>query len=319
MTRFQKFMSGFLVMLLAMIATTSLLDLFATDDVRLSEIREKVEEQAEKPEKPKEEKAVRDMKMAVRFEKKQPPEEEKPERTAPEQTKERAPRQVAKKPQEPPVKAVPKTESAKPVRVASVPKPKASVPKRPEPVEYAYAKKLTMKGKRLIGTKGQKIGAFPAITIDNEKHLSTREYVQAMLGIGARFTVLEVNSRRFAGDIDFRHERLVPFKGLDGMSPKTRFVKGEAHDSMDRYIRQARDRRGGGKYVIALLLPLEIDHYVAGAIADALVRKGIATNDVSELSGCYRKDDGTISMEIETVHIKGGNTLPINIRLRLGA
>lgn len=185
------------------------------------------------------------------------------------------------------------------------------------PLSYKYKKQLADRGKAALGNKGQMIDSFPDIRITTDKHLSSREYIRAMQGLGGEFGIMDRYTDRLVSLIDFRGEQITPVNNLSGVSPKARFIKEEHW--VEKYIIQARREHGPGKYQVILLIPMNLDHYIAGAIEDALGRSKIATKDVESLSGWYRKSGTSLAMELRELRMKNGKRQKVNINLKLGA
>ncbi|EGB15673.1 hypothetical protein DND132_2470 [Pseudodesulfovibrio mercurii] len=181
---------------------------------------------------------------------------------------------------------------------------------------YAFRQQLAEKGKRALGSHGERIGTFPNIAIDTSMHLASGEYIAAMRRIGGRFGVVNLNTDSLVALLDIRAGRLEPLRSLSGMSPKSRFLEGEAW--VEPYLEQARREHGPGRYRVALLLPMNVDHYIAGAVEDALGRDGIATRDVDSISGWYRRSGASLAMELRDLRFRNGSRRRVNITIQLG-
>ncbi|WP_415712904.1 hypothetical protein [Maridesulfovibrio sp.] len=189
--------------------------------------------------------------------------------------------------------------------------------KAPAELAYKQDKKLKAKGRKAIGLHGEKMDSFPEISLEYSKSISTMQYIRSMEQIGGVFGVVNMRTDTLVALIDYKGRQLKSRVRLPGMSPKARYIQGDP--AVRPFINMTEKLRGPGKYCVVLLLPMSVDHYIAGAVKDALTKSGLKTGDVASISGSYRLSGGTLSMSLRRLELKNGKDKPINFKLRLGA
>jgi len=203
-----------------------------------------------------------------------------------------------------------------PVEKKPVKKPKKRIKKKVDPhYKYTRSKSYINKGRASLGKRGQKIGSFPEIKANYRKHLGINGYLTAMERLGGSFYILNMDTGDIAAQIDTRNRALSLKKNLSGLSPRSRLIENEP--TLFQYIKIAQNAFGNGNFAVILLLPLEIDHYIIGALSDTANKIGEDIKNFSTFYGVYVMRGRDLYLGIYKGRLKSGHIKKLNVSLRL--
>lgn len=184
-------------------------------------------------------------------------------------------------------------------------------------MSYVQTSALSSEGKQLVGGNGQKIGSFPCIVANYRKYLGIHRYLKSMAALRGRFFVLNTASNHIEAEIDFDNKRLVDKGSLAGLSPRSRLIEDEP--VITDYLRLAKRKFGMGNYTVILLLPMEIDHYIIGAINKSIKALGKNINEFSTFEGVYVRQNRDLDLGIYKGTLKTGAKQRLNISIKLNS
>ena len=170
----------------------------------------------------------------------------------------------------------------------------------------AVSKRLIEQGKKMVGSRGEKIGEFPQITARYRSTLGFLNYVKFIKNIGGRFFIFDEGSKRLVAEIDFDSERLKPIGDLSNLSPRAREITGEPE--VYKYTKLAQLYHGPSIYSVVLLLPLKVDCFLIAGLEHYLKKMGLQTKDFISFDGIYRKKGNLVILEIVSGRLKNGKT-----------
>lgn len=196
-------------------------------------------------------------------------------------------------------------------------KSRDSKKKNVQAMSYTQTSALSSEGKRLVGKNGQKIGSFPCIIANYRKYLGIHGYLKSMAALGGRFFVLNTGSTYIEAEIDVANKRLVDKGSLAGLSPRSRLIEGEP--VIADYLRLAKRKFGMGNYTVILLLPMEIDHYIIGAINNSIEVLGKNIKEFSTFQGVYVRRNKDLDLGIYEGTLKTGAKQRLNISIKLNS
>lgn len=184
-------------------------------------------------------------------------------------------------------------------------------------MSYAQTSALSSQGKQLVGKNGQQMGSFPCIVANYRKHLGIHGYLKSMAALGGRFFVLNTTSTHIEAEIDFDNKRLVAKGSLAGLSPRSRLI--DAEPVIADYLRMAKRKFGMGNYTVILLLPMEIDHYIIGAINNSIEALGKNIKEFSAFQGVYVRRNRDLDIGIYEGTLKTGAKQRLNVSIKLNS
>jgi len=181
--------------------------------------------------------------------------------------------------------------------------------------KYTHKKVFVDKGKELLGEKGKKIGFFPEIKVNYRKYLGITKYLTVMNSLGGKFYIINMGTGQIAARIDLDARKLSLQKKLAGLSPRSRLIEDEP--SLFKYIDAAKVEFGKGDYEVILLLPLEIDHYIIGALSDITKNLGNDIMQFSSFCGVYVLKGNDLFLGIYKGKFKNGKMKHLNASMKL--
>lgn len=170
------------------------------------------------------------------------------------------------------------------------------------------------KGRKIAGDNGQMIGSLPPISAKYQQTLGFQAYASSMNKIGGRFFIIDEVKGEILCGLDLKNEKLTSTGNLFGLSPRSREVD---EPQLNEYLVAAKNEYGLGHYKTILLLPLEIDHYIIGAISRTLETKRLEINEFKKFDGVYVKKDDNFYLGIYKGHLKDGTNHSLNISIAL--
>lgn len=181
---------------------------------------------------------------------------------------------------------------------------------------FAPSAAIVKAGANLTGKKGEKIGAFPQIVADYNAKLGINRYMAAMNAMGGRFYILDKQLGKIKCRIDVANQTLVPKGSLWGLSPRSRAVNNEP--ALAPLLEQARKEYGAGDYGIILLIPLNVDQYLIGALDKGMRQLNRNLKNISMFKGYYAQRGNELYLNVQSANMKQGSRLPLNFIIRLG-
>jgi hypothetical protein len=172
-------------------------------------------------------------------------------------------------------------------------------------------------GRSLLGVDGKQSGTIPPITMDYQRTLGWRGYIEAMERLGGRFVILDRRTDRVRGLVDLCKSDVIPTRDADllGLSPRLREIQQE--DATGPLMARARAKFGEGDYALVLLLPLNVDFDIVGGIAKRLADSGIDIKTVARVLGEYEGPAGALRLQAREVVFRDGRLSSVNFTIDL--
>ncbi|MBW1683545.1 MAG: hypothetical protein JRS35_00630 [Deltaproteobacteria bacterium] len=196
-----------------------------------------------------------------------------------------------------------------PAEEPSVQEPEAS-PARSAPPARRVGQAELAEGTALLDGAGD----FPALSCSYEDFAGFRGYARAMAGLGARLVV--VRDREIVSTIDLDTGAFDAASLGPGFSPRARGYTGEP--GLAPLARTVRERFGG-RAVVMMLVPRDLDAGLFGGLARLLAEHGERRERVREIRGRYQPGPGGgVWLRVEAAVRGDGSTVSMDALFDLG-
>jgi hypothetical protein len=208
----------------------------------------------------------------------------------------------------------------------------------PEPMYYEKKLALVDAGKKLIGDNNEKIRGFPVIIAGHDRScIDTPGFFAALAKLGCQFYIYDkkkdifiskvdtagksqVSKRSFKQVLDlllaeFGLKQMVSKESFKGLSPRRRPFSLDA--TVESYITSAEQKYGPGDYQLTLMVPLEMDQYLIGALQDVARKKDTQIKEFWCFYGTYKPFDQGLVLNIHTGRRKPDWQMPLDVSIKL--
>jgi hypothetical protein len=178
---------------------------------------------------------------------------------------------------------------------------------------------LLQQGVMMLGPRGERLGAFPAIIAQYRRTLGFRRYAVAMQALGGRFVLWDRRARTLAFELDPITGRVYPVDTtrLRGLSPRSRDVSDEP--ALRPSIERVQQVGHNAHHAALVLVPLAVDYAMLAGLKQALQATGLSLQAFTTFHGVYTLREGDLLLTITSGTTRRGQEVQLRISCNLSA
>lgn len=180
--------------------------------------------------------------------------------------------------------------------------------------EVAVSRELLDRGRALMEE-----GRFPGLTAYYNRTIGFSRYAEAMIQLGGRLFVRDMDALELRAEVDLVRNRLLPVdrRSLAHLSPRSRDLSDEP--ALQRFVIKAESAYGSARYSIILLVPIQVDAFLTAGMEEGLSRLGLSLDNFISFEGQYQGQGGDLVLKILFGMTRAGEKVPLRLAFNFSA